>query len=243
MKMIYSSGDTLFHHIDAYSKFIWSLIIAVWLMTIRDLPSVAVANCLIFATVYFGANISFTKYIRLVSFVSFGGIWLILYHGYFHSGSGIYVLGIPLSYQGMAIGLTIGLRTFGLVASGLAFSTTTSPTDLVTMFVQIGVPYRIAHVIYLGVRFITIFERDLQAIYDVQQLRGVTKRRNKFIKSLVAMLATQLRRVDETAIALETRAFGLYETQTILNPVYLTMKGILLLGISIIVILGYSILF
>ena len=95
--------------------------------------------------------------------------------------------------------------------------------------VRLGMPYRLAHVAYLGLRFLPILEADMRTINDAQRLRGVKQGWGKIKRTLIALMATELRRADETAIALETRAFGLFAKQTILEEVTITRSGVALL--------------
>jgi energy-coupling factor transport system permease protein len=105
--------------------------------------------------------------------------------------------------------------------------------------VQARVPYRVAHVMYIALRFIPLLQIDVQAIHDAQRLRGVKPGLGKVVKTAVALLATELRRADETAVALETRAFGLYKQRNSLEQVAISGSGIFLVVVTTVLVIGH----
>lgn len=238
---IYRTGKTVFHSLDPYTKFLWVLMLSVWLMSMIRIVDVAVASMLIFLASTTMARLPYKRFAKSALLLALGGVWLVLFQGWIRPGEGFEVVGIHFSQNGIEVGIAIILRTVGLVSSSLAFATTTKPQEMITSLVQLGVPYKLAHVAYLALRFIPLFQRDLGIINDVQTLRGVTKRRQRYLLALIAMIATQMQRVDDTAIALETRGFGLYETQTALDRVEVTRKGGLLLVATVVVIALHTI--
>jgi len=73
-------------------------------------------------------------------------------------------------------------------------------------------------------------------LLDAQKLRGIKTGKDKLLRAIRAMLITELRRVDITAIALETRAFGLYKDKTFLETTKINLRGIFLLVFTILLI-------
>lgn len=236
MKISYREGETYFHKVDPLSKFTWGIIISVFLMSQRDIKSVAVISIIILATAILGAKIPLFSYLKSVIILMIAGFWLILFQGIVRPGPGFEILNVHLSRFGLEIGLAIILRTIGLVAAALAFSTTTSPKKLSLAMMQMGMPYKFAHVAYLALRFLPLFEADLRFLLDAQKLRGISNGVSKFGRTFKAMLLTQIRRVDTTAIALETRAFGLYPDRTNLERVSINRRGLLLVLVTLLMI-------
>ncbi len=214
-------------------KFLWVFIIALWLFNLRDITSVAVVSFTTAVFAFLTAKLELRRYLSFSVVIFLGSGFLTLYQGIFRPGPGIHVGPVALSYAGMSLGLAIGLRTFGLIASSLAFSISTSPQDFELALIKIRMPYKIARICYLSLRLIPIFQRDLQTIEDVQNLRGVEKGWNRVKASIVTLIATELRQADNISIALETRGFGLYNVRTELKEVSISHRGIVLVAFTL----------
>lgn len=228
MQIAYRSGDSFLHKVDPIMKFLWLLIVATWLYSLRDIILVSIVSMGTAVFAVLGAKLELQPYLKLavLAFISSG--FLVLYHGIFQQGPGISVGPIVLSYEGIELGLAIGLRVFGIVAASLAFSVSTSPQDLTLALVKIGVSYKLAHICYLSLRLLPIFQRDMQTIQDIQRLRGAERGWNRLKTSIIALLACELRQVDNITIALETRGFGLHKSRTELRQVTINARGIAL---------------
>lgn len=237
MKISYRPGTTWFHSLDPITKSIWCLIISVWLICLRKPLPVFLVCLVIFIVSMVGSRLSLKEYGKVLLIIGISGIGLVLFQGIFQPGPGQDIWFIHLSYKGLSLGTAILLRLIGVVASALAFSTTTSPKDISTAMTKMKIPYRISHMVYLALRFIPLVISDLESINDIQQLRHVKKGVKRTIKTLVTLLATELRRVDDTVIALDTRAFGLYPNQTIIRPININPSGVILVTFTIVVMI------
>jgi energy-coupling factor transport system permease protein len=237
--LAFREGQTWFHKMDPLTKFGWTCLITIWLMSLRDLPSVIVVSIGVLVIAIFGAGLEIFRYLKVAVPLMLGGIFMIAFQGYFRPGPGIDLLSIHFSYEGMELGLILALRAFGLVASSLAFSRTTRPKSVTLSLVKLGMPYKIAHVAFLALRFLPLLEADMQTIQDAQQIRGVRGGWGKMQKTILALIVTEVRRADETAIALETRGFGLYPTQTVLEQVTISRNGVMLLLITIAALIAH----
>lgn len=240
MKIYYVEGNTYFHKVDPISKLVWGIMVAIFLMGQTDIKIVLITSLIVLVISLKGASIPLISYLKSVLLLMLAGIWLILFQGWVRPGPGFELWGIHLSKHGLEVGLAIMLRTFGLIAAALAFSTTTSPKKLSLAMVGIGIPYKFAHVAYMALRFMPMFESDLQILLDAQRLRGIRHGKDKFLRTLRAMLITQLRRVDITAIALETRGFGLYSTRTELDHAAINRYGIILNLVTVLLVVIYT---
>jgi energy-coupling factor transport system permease protein len=238
--LAFREGNSWFHRLDPITKFLWISVISIWMLGMRDLAPIVLTSLTIFAIAVIGAHISLVRYFKITGLLLIGGIYLILFQGLFRPGPGVDIWIFHFSYVGMELGISLTLRTFGLVAASLAFSTTTRPKDVALALIRVGMPYRFAHVAYLGLRFLPLIEADMRTIIDAQRLRGVTGRWTMIKKMIIALVATELRRAEETAIALETRAFGLHETQTQLEKVPITRGGVILLAITLGIVFIYT---
>jgi energy-coupling factor transport system permease protein len=242
VRIAYSEGHSLFHEMDPLTKFVWCFLVAVWLLSLRQLGHVIFLSLILLIVAVLGANIDIVQHMKTTLILFTGGAFLIIYQGYFQPGPGIDIWAIHFSYRGIELGFALTLRTIGLVASSLAFSRTTRPKDMALAMEQLGMSYRYSHVIYLALRFIPLFERDMQLINDAQKLRRVEGGLTKLTKTTIAMLATELRRVDETAIALETRGFGLHKQRTNLEKIAISRNGTILVACTTLLMIVHLLL-
>ena len=227
----------MFIRMDPISKLVWAMLAAWWLYGLRTILDIVVVSFGIALAAYVGARFNLTSFLKISLIIFAGGWGLLLYQGFVRPGPGIDILGISLSYEGMTLGVALALRTFGLVATGMAFSVSTSPKDMELALMKIRVPYKIARIAYLALRLIPLFQRDVEDINDSQTLRGVKKGQSRFRKSLIALIATEMRQVDTIAIALETRGFGLFNKRTELQEFHVSKTGITLVLITTILML------
>src|SRR5579875_2943127 len=164
MNFAYKEDRSWFHNIDPITKFLWALIVAIWLISLRDLASVVSISLALLAVAIIGAKIPVLEYIRVVVPLLSGGGFLILFQGLFRPGKGMYIWVFHLSYMGMLLGAALDLRVIGVAATSFAFSRTTKPKDVATALVKVGVPYKIAYIGYLSLRFLPLFEADLKTV-------------------------------------------------------------------------------
>lgn len=242
MKISYKKGNSLFHKIDPLSKFLWSLLISIWLLSIIDLKTVLIISLIIAITSIIMAKIELKILIRALKIILIGGFGITLFQGIFRHGPGISLGLLNISLEGIKIGLALTVRMIGIAASCLAFSTTTKPKDFSNLLVKLGLNYKIAHIFYLSLRFLPVFEEDAKNIIYSQKLRGIKSGTQKITRTIVTFLLTELRHTDETAIALEMRGFGLQNKKTILDDIKISKFGILIVIITLLSMVTHLIL-
>jgi energy-coupling factor transport system permease protein len=236
--LAYKEGNSWFHRMDPLTKFAWISIIALWLLSLREAGPIIAVSIGVFWVALIGAGLNVLRYLKSVLLIMVGGSTLILYQGWFRPGPGIDVGPIHFSYDGMQFGLVLLTRTFGIVAASLAFSRTTRPKDVALSLIKLTMPYKFAHLGYLSLRFLPLFHADMQHLNDAQKLRGIKPGPKMMIRSFVALLITELRRTEETAIALEVRAFGLHKEQTQVEEITIAKSGVLLVTVTVIIMIA-----
>lgn len=236
MKIAYVPGSSFFHRLDPLTKFTWAMVVTVWLFSLGELLPVIIISFGLTTICVVGAQIPLRTYVKSLRILLGAGVFIVLFQGFFREGVGIQIGPVHFSYAGLRLGLALALRSFAFIANGLAFSRTTSPRDVSLALMKMGMPYKLAHVGYLSLRFLPLLERDYQALNDAQKIRGIKPGFKQKQRSLITLIATELRRAEETAIALETRAFGLHETQTKLEEIAISKMGIALCGITLFII-------
>ena len=214
---------------DPISKVCSAILMTTVLVSTRDLLSAFVLSAISVVVMYALSRPNIKAYYSLFSVFSGGALVLVLFQSLVRPGEGIEFASIHLSKEGAILGVALVIRTIGIIACSVAFASSTQPKDLVTMLVKFGIPFRIAFLLYLGLRFIPVFEQDARSIADAYKLRNEGGLFKRFKMSIVSLLAIELRRVEETTIALEVRGFGRHNERTTMEEISLNVKGVVLL--------------
>lgn len=125
-------------------------------------------------------------------------------------------------YRGSFLaGLAASLRLAALLVLALIAGLTTDGPDFVRATVQqLRVPYRIGYTALAAYRFVPRFRRDLELIRQAHRVRGTGGRRGpiaalqRFVGSIVPLLAGAIRHAERVALAMDARSFGAHTTRT-----------------------------
>lgn len=131
---------------------------------------------------------------------------------------------LHFTWEGLEIGLSIGLRVLFLISTSLLFVATTEPGKLVLSLVQQAhLNYKLAFALLVAYRFVPIFADEYATIRDAGRVRGIgTKsgalsRLKALRRDAVPLLASAIRRSERLAVAMDSRAFGAYPDRTYLK--------------------------
>jgi energy-coupling factor transport system permease protein len=128
--------------------------------------------------------------------------------------------------------------------TGYVFVLTTSPRQLVIGLVKLGIPYRLAWGVLLALRYIPVITAELEQIRDAQLVRGVRSnggisgRLEMYRRYTLPLLASVLRKAEDSALAMDGRGFGAYDDRVFVDEFHWSTSGIILIVLS----LGYFIL-
>lgn len=230
----YSKERTLFHRLSPAVKCGWGALILVWLFVIPNPLHMFIFGMVIFAQAVIGAGIPPLRLIKTIFLIGIASGFIVVFQGLLYPGATIlFTLGpFHPTVEGISFGLTIGLRVLSIVAASLTISRTTDPHDIVLTLVKAGLPYKIAYGLFVALRFVPLMEYEAQNINAAQYVRGITKKEGGIGNSLKGMtnflipfIAIGIRRADQAAIAMESRAFGLYPTRTYLRELSFPKAG------------------
>jgi energy-coupling factor transport system permease protein len=119
-----------------------------------------------------------------------------------------------LSLDGLLYGLTLGIRLISLVIASTIFGLTTTPRDFLTSLRKIKVPFEIAFMVNIALRFIPDIKDKASEILLAQTARGLELEKGSLFKKLknltpllVPLLINYLLMARNSAVTLETRAF------------------------------------
>ena len=123
------------------------------------------------------------------------------------------------------------LRFINLIGSSFVFVAATDPNRLAYALMEIGLPYRFGFALITALRFIPVFQLELQQVKNAHQAKGIDleglspKQLLRAVRYLLLPLViSALSRVDSLTISMEGRAFGLYPSRTYLTARPLTGK-------------------
>lgn len=201
----YLSHDSLVHRLGAGWKLaICTLLsaLAVGVRTPRELL-ILVSVTLIY---YFAARLSPFDLWRDIRFFVF---------------QGVIVIGLYCLHSGPAKGLWPGIRTSVQVIlfyiPGAVLLRTTSTADMMRGLRRV-VPYRISFLVFVSIRFVPFFLRELDEIMTAQKLRGARLLPRHLLDPrtwgdlfhclLLPLMVRALKTADDVALSAEAREFG-----------------------------------
>jgi energy-coupling factor transport system permease protein len=225
----YEHGTTLFHRLSPMAKFLWGAIILLWLFLMFDPLNVLVLGALIIFVAKFFAGLSVTKLLKQSITVGVAGVFIIVFQGLLYPGDTVLFQLGPMrpTLEGVGVGLAIAFRIFGIVASSITIAKTTEPRDVFLTLVRIGVPYKFAYGLFTAIRFMPLMEYEAQTIRNAQYVRGIVPKKKglrNFLKQagnlLIPLVASGMRRAEQSSIAMDVRAFGMYPTRTYVRDLH-----------------------
>ncbi|HLW70393.1 MAG TPA: energy-coupling factor transporter transmembrane component T [Candidatus Binataceae bacterium] len=139
--------------------------------------------------------------------------WMVVYR----QGPALVHLGfIHLSLPSLLFGFGKGLKLAELLAGSILFLSTTTIEEFSTSLVSLRVPYRVAFAMSLAFRLVPLFMDSALTVVQAQGLRGydfnrgnLFERMRRYVPTLIPVFMGALRRVNNMAMALEARGFGM----------------------------------
>jgi len=142
----------------------------------------------------------------------------------FFEPSGIVLFAIGntplLTSGGLAVGILVALRLIIFII-GASMLTVYPARALIQAMVQMKMPYEIAYMVSIGLRFVPQFAEELRDSLTALQLRGVVleelrlrKRLSLYSYLLLPALVSSLQQARELAMSMEMRAFRAMDTRT-----------------------------
>lgn len=122
--------------------------------------------------------------------------------------------------MGLRKGIQIVLRFLILISSALIVSTSNS-REIIQALVMLKIPYELAFMVSVAIRFLPLLNEELTDITTAIQLRGVNlkdipplKRLKTYSYLLMPMISSVIIKSQELSVAMEMRAFRAYPRRT-----------------------------
>lgn len=212
---------------DPLNKFITCILFAVLLITLRDIKGVAIASFLIFSYSYLGSRFSLKTYVKIVSLLLIGSLFIIVFQSLFQTSDVFYWNSVRISMYGFFLGVSIALRSFGYVAIMMSFAKTTTASGIEKMLIKIRFPERIAYLVVISALLMGIFVNDLSSFFENSRLQKYRFTLPNLKRFVLFFLSYQLQRVNDLHIALETRGFSKNDVATKIEAFRFSLWGTL----------------
>lgn len=234
MKGFYYESDSLLHSLNPLTKIIATAPVILFLALVTD-PWTPAAFILLFGltTIVLG-QMPFIRYIKTVApllllVTGFLIVYPVVVDPARVAGTAVaFQLGpLEVRWGGIVFGLATALRILSLILGTLLFVLTTDSTDFIRALVQQWrLPYRIGYSAMAAYRFIPMLNSELAVIRSAHKVRGISDRGglqaqyDRAKRYAVPLLATAIRKAERTALAMDSRAFGAFETRTYYRRLY-----------------------
>lgn len=228
MLRIYHEGDSFLHRLNPLSKLSATAPVLVFLALVTDpwTPTVFILLCASITVVL--GRIPPVEFLRVAAPLLLLVLGFVLIYPFAVSGAA--VAGSPILFEvgplavreaGIIFGLSTALRVLSIFALTLLFVLTTDSQDFVRALVQQWrLPYRLGYGALAAYRFVPRLGTELNVIRAAHKVRGISDRGgiraryDQLRRYAVPLLASAIRHAERVALAMDSRAFGAYDTRT-----------------------------
>lgn len=212
----YSQGDTIIHKLNPLTKMILAFILCLSSF-VSDRIVMALGIILINVLIGYIANIPKKALSLLKTLLKIGIVLFVLQILFIRTGN--IILRLPLNLYitdtGLSFSVLLVFRLIGATMPLVLMLTVTRMSDLTNVFVQkLHIPYKYTFAFITAIRFIPIFENEMNAIIEAQTARGVEFDTRNPIKKLglvlplcVPLLISSVKRIEGGAISADLRGF------------------------------------
>jgi len=227
----------LLREIDPRAKLVATLVLSTLAILVQDIVSLfGLFLCTLVFLAFFKVNI-WALYPRIKKFLPLFLGLLVIQSIFSPSGMTlISVAGIKIiTYGGIEKGITVVLRLFVVISAAMIL-TTSSAEKIILGLVKLRIPYEIAFMVLLAIRFLPVLVEEFTDVMTAIQLRGVeiekiplSKKLRVYTYILMPVVAGAIIRAKKTAIAMEARAFRAYPKRTYINDLTITRRDYLII--------------
>ncbi|UNK19213.1 energy-coupling factor transporter transmembrane protein EcfT [Paenibacillus sp. N3/727] len=234
MLIQYEQGNSLLHRWDPLSKLAVLMCTAVVAMLWDGalLQAILLAGCIIAAR--WAGGLSLRHLLRGIKLIAVVAIPYFVLTSLTVPGETVWFQWGPIRLTAESVNQAgeMSLRMITLFLSSLAYIVSTDPQELVAEMVRrLRIPYRFAFGISAALTFLPTLEEEGASIRAAQQVRGhrppkgIAGRLSWWGRFVAAVLLNSLRRVQQTAGAMESKGFGAYPKRTFRKEVVVPFWG------------------
>ena len=123
----------------------------------------------------------------------------------------------PITWHvsGLVYAAGVVLRLIAVAALTMLTGVTSTISDLIhALNQQLRVPYRYTSIIFAALRFVPSMQTDFMLIRAARRMRPRSRTAHGRVGVLIPLIAGAIRRAERTALAMDTRGFGLLPQRT-----------------------------
>ena len=205
--------DSIIHKLDPRTKILWVIMLT--------LVVVMTTNAYIIIGIFL-----FVILAIFIAKIPLKSVW--------HS-SKIFVVGFTIAYivlfslllwnlkEGLVGGALFSIKFLIIILSTIIFSMSTSPREFISSLIKVKVPYEIAFMLTLAIRFVPVITRELNNVINAQKarahkikfsLRHPIESIKTFVPILIPTLLVLFKKSLDLAMSIDSRAFRAKEKRT-----------------------------
>lgn len=146
-----------------------------------------------------------------------------------------------ITSHGLIAGATVVLRIMAVTASAMLFTTFNS-RDFILGLVQWKVPYELAFMVSIALRFLPLFRDELVNMLTAIQLRGVDlktvpwgQKFTMYCRLIFPVVYRTMLRAEQLAIAMEARGFRAYPRRTYMRRLVLHRADYIVMPVFLVI--------
>jgi energy-coupling factor transport system permease protein len=149
--------------------------------------------------------------------------------------SRLFVIGFTIGYiilfslllwnlkEGILGGLMFSIKFLVIIFSTIVFAMSTSPRDLISSLTKLKIPFEIAFMLTLAIRFVPVITREFNQVIDAQKARAhkikfsllhPVESAKTFIPILIPTLMLLFKKSLDLSMSIESRAFRAKDKRT-----------------------------
>jgi len=232
--------------LDPLSKLVTLLCIAALCMHWDEALPLAFMLLVLIGIARFGAGMSWGSLGRRMGYIAGFGVPLFavtLFAAPAGETVSLGMLAIPLG--ALSAAAAVCLRMFCLFISSLVYIESTDPKQFVVMMTtRLKMPYRFVFGVSMALTFLPLLAEEAKLAGDARKIRsarapqGIGERLAQFRGRLLAVFTGAIRRIEQTAGAMDAKGFGAYPERTFLWEAVLSQTGVWLMGLSVMISAG-----
>jgi energy-coupling factor transport system permease protein len=230
----YIDNNSIFQRADALSKLIWVLVVVIFTFQFRssEARGIMLGSLLVVAILF--ARVPIKTILRASPLIFGIALLLGLFHLFVTPGAHVlFTLGpLTATQEGLVTGSGYFFRLAIMVMASFILIWTTDIRELMVGLVHLGVPYRYAFAIFMALRFLPIVQQEVDAVKAAHTIRGrassspIRHRIRLWQRYFFTIIINGLRKAENTALAIESRGFGVYPNRTYVKDFKWTLLGV-----------------
>lgn len=205
--------DSLIHKLDPRTKILWVVILTLAVFMTNNAYIIIGTLAFIVLTIFLAK-------------LPGKAVWM---------SAKLFVIGFTIAYvimfslllwnfwQGLAGGLLFSAKFLIIILSTIVFAMSTSPRDLISSLIKLKIPYEIAFMLTLAIRFVPVITKEFNHVISAQKarahklkfsIRHPIESAKSFIPILIPTLLILFKKSLDLAMSIESRAFRASKKRT-----------------------------